>query len=229
MRKTQEVVLTIWGDFALWSRPECKVERLSYPAPTPSGIRGVLASIYSKPNEFYWQVKKIEVLNPIQYASFRRNEVKSKLSYNKSNPLSACISIEDDRTQRQSVVLKDVRYRITAEMVLRPEFPGTPQQLYNQFERRVRRGQNFLQPSMGTREFPAYYEWGNWGEAPIAETMDIGWMVYDVFDLHKWEVGKKVEPAVSLFHAKLESGVLLVPDYDSPLVKKPQRGDGHAV
>lgn len=229
MRKTQEAVLTIWGDFACWTRPESKVERLTYPVPTPSGIRGLLASIYSKPNEFYWQVKKIEVLRPIQYTSFRRNEVKSKLSYNKSNPLSACISIEEDRTQRQSVVLKDVRYRITAEMVLRPDFPGTPQQLYNQFERRVRRGQNFLQPSMGTKEFPAYYEWGDLGEAPVRESIDIGWMLYDVFDLHKWEVGKKAEPSVSLFDARLVEGVLLIPDYDSALVKKPVGGDQHAV
>lgn len=222
MRRTKEAVITIWGDFACWTRPESKVERLSYPVPTPSGIRGVLASIYAKPNEFYWQVKKIEVLKPVQFTNFRRNEVKSKLSYNKSNPLSACISIEDDRTQRQSVVLKDVRYRITAEMVLRDSFPGTPEQLYKQFERRVKRGQNFLQPSMGTREFTAYYEWGDLGETPIDDSMELGLMVYDVYDLHKWEVTKKAEPSVSLFEARMEHGVITVPDFDSPLVLKQQ-------
>lgn len=222
MRKTREAVITVWGDFACWTRPESKVERLSYPVPTPSGIRGLLASIYSKPKEFYWQVKKIEVLRPIRFTSFRRNEVKSKLYYNKSNPLSTCIDIEEDRTQRQSVVLKDVRYRITAEMVLRDGFPGTAEQIYSQFERRVRRGQNFLQPSMGTREFAAYYEWGDLGETPIDESMELGLMVYDVFDLHKWEVGKKAEPYVSLFEAKMERGVINVPVYDSPLVLKPR-------
>ncbi|MCD7755722.1 MAG: type I-C CRISPR-associated protein Cas5c [Firmicutes bacterium] len=226
MRKTQEVVITIWGDFACWTRPEGKVERITYPVPTPSGIRGVLASIYSKPSEFYWQVKRIEVLSPIRYASFKRNEVKSKLGYNKSNPAKSCIFIEEDRTQRNSVVLKDVRYRITAEMVLRPDFPGTPEQLYNQFARRVMRGQNFLQPSMGTREFPAYYEWGSSGEAPIRQDLDLGLMVYDVFDLHVWEVGKKAEPHVSLYRAVMEQGVIQVPDYDSPLVLKPGKGDG---
>lgn len=222
MRRTKEAVITIWGDFACWTRPEGKVERLSYPVPTPSGIRGVLASIYAKPNEFYWQVKKIEVLKPIQYTNFRRNEVKSKFSYNKSNPFSACICIEDDRTQRQSVVLKDVRYRVTAEMVLRDSFSGTPEQLYNQFERRVKRGQNFLQPSLGTREFPAYYEWGSSGEQPIGQTMELGLMVYDVYDLHEWEVRKKAEPRVSLFEARMDNGVIIVPDYDSLQVRKPQ-------
>lgn len=224
MRRTQEVTITIWGDFACWTRPEGKVERMTYPVPTPSGIRGILASIYSKPEEFFWQVKRIEILKPIQYTTFKRNEVKKKLGYTKSDPQSSYINIEDERTQRQSVVLKDVRYRITAQMVLRPEFAGTAEQLYNQFERRVARGQNFLQPSMGTREFPAYYEWGSTGEEPITDNLNIGLMVYDVFNLHDFKVGKKAEPNVSLYRAKMENGVIEVPDYDSPLVLKPGKG-----
>ncbi len=224
MRTTAPVCITVWGDFACWTKPECKVERLSYPVPTPSGIRGLLASIYSKPAEFYWQVAQIEVLTPIRFITFQRNEVKKKLSYNSSDPARSCICIEDERTQRQSVVLKDVRYRITAEMVLRPDFGGTPQQLYNQFERRVKRGQNFLQPSLGTREFPAYYEWGSTGELPIEESIDLGLMLYDVFDLHQWKVGKKAEPSVSLYRASMERGVIQVPPYDSPLVLKPGKG-----
>lgn len=220
MRKTQDVVITVWGDYACWTRPESKVERLTYPVPTPSGIRGVLASIYSKPAEFYWQVKRIEVINPIRYLTVKRNEVKRKLSWNKGNPMGSCISIDDDRTQRQSVVLKDVRYRITAQMVLRPEFPGTAEQLYNQFERRVKRGQNFLQPCLGTREFPAYYEWGSDGKAPIEEDMDLGLMVYDVFDLNVWQVGKKVAPQLSLYRPRMVSGCIEVPPFDSPLVLK---------
>ncbi len=221
MRTTVPMVITVWGDFACWTKPECKVERLSYPVPTPSGIRGLLASIYSKPPEFYWQVKQIEVLSPIRFTTFKRNEVKKKLSYNNSAPAKSYIYIEDERTQRQSVVLKDVRYRITAEMVLRPDFCGTPEQLCHQFERRVKRGQNFLQPSMGTREFPAYYEWGSTGEQPIEETLDLGLMLYDVFDLHQWKVGKKAAPSVSLYRANMEQGVIQVPPYDSPLVLKP--------
>lgn len=162
-----------------------------------------MASIYAKPAEFYWQVNTIEVLRPIQYATFKRNEVKSKMPRIPAvNPLKACISIEDDRTQRQSVVLRDVRYRITAQIVPRPDFSAPPIQLYNQFERRAKRGQMFVQPVMGTREFPAYFEWGSDGEAPIQEDLDLGLMVYDVFDLNVWKVGKQAEPSVSLYHAK---------------------------
>lgn len=217
-----QVTIEIWGDFALWTRPESKVERLTYPVPTPSGIRGVLASIYAKPPEFYWQVRQIEVLRPIRYTAFKRNEVKSKMMRIPDvNPCKACISIEDDRTQRQSVVLQDVRYRITAEIVPRPEFTAPVSQLLSQFERRVKHGQCFVQPCMGAREFPAYYEWGSSGEPPIDESCDLGLMLYDVFDLHEWKVGKQAEPSVSLFRAQLDHGVLTVPPYDSPLVLKP--------
>ena len=73
-----QVTIEIWGDFALWTRPESKVERLTYPVPTPSGIRGVLASIYAKPPEFYWQVRQIEVLRPIRYTAFKRNKKAQK-------------------------------------------------------------------------------------------------------------------------------------------------------
>ncbi|WP_312159430.1 type I-C CRISPR-associated protein Cas5c [Oscillibacter sp.] len=220
----QQVTITIWGRFALFSRPESKVERMTYPVPTPSGIRGVLASIYSKPAEFYWQVRQIEVLNPIQYATFRRNEVKSKLSrIPAESPTSACIEIEEDRTQRQAVVLKDVRYRVTAEIVPRPDFEKSISQLYNQFERRVKRGQMFVQPCMGTREFPAYFEWGSTGELPFALDMDLGLMVYDVFDLNEWKVGKQANPSVSLYRAQMKNGVIEVPQFDSPLVLKPEK------
>ncbi len=220
----QQVTITIWGRFALFSRPESKVERMTYPVPTPSGIRGVLASIYSKPAEFYWQVNQIEVLNPIQYTTFKRNEVKSKLSrISAENPTSACIEIEENRTQRQAVVLKDVRYRVTAEIVPRPDFEKPISHLYNQFERRVKRGQMFMQPCMGTREFPAYFEWGSTGELPIALDMDLGLMVYDVFDLNEWKVGKQANPSVSLYHAQMKNGVIQVPEFDSPLVLKPEK------
>lgn len=220
----QQVTITIWGDFALWSRPENKVERMTYPVPTPSGIRGVLASIYSKPAEFYWQVHQIEVLNPIQYTTFKRNEVKSKLSrIPGDDPTKACIEIEEDRTQRQAVVLKDVRYRVAAEIVPRPDFGKPAAQLYSQFERRVKRGQMFMQPCMGTREFPAYFEWGSAEEIPIVQDMDLGLMVYDVFDLSEWKVGKQANPSVSLYRAQMKNGVIQVPQFDSPLVLKPEK------
>lgn len=220
-----QVTIEVWGDFALWSRPEAKVERLTYPIPTPSGIRGVLASIYAKPPEFYWQVLRIEVLNPIRYITFKRNEVKAKMSrLPKAEPWKTCISVEDERTQRQSVVLQDVHYRITAEIVPRPNFSSPVSQLLSQFERRVNRGQCFLQPSLGTREFPAYFELGPSGKPPIDLDLDLGYVLYDVFDLEHWQVEKEARPSVSLFHASLKHGVLEVPPWDSPLVLKPERG-----
>ncbi len=220
-----QVTIEVWGDFALWSRPEAKVERLTYPIPTPSGIRGILASIYAKPPEFYWQVRCIEVLNPIRYITFKRNEVKAKMSrLPKAEPWKTCISVEDERTQRQSVVLQDVHYRITAEIVPRPGFSSPVSQLLNQFERRVNRGQCFLQPSLGAREFPAYFELGPSSKAPINLDLDLGYILYDVFDLEQWQVEKEARPSVSLFHASLKHGVLEVPPWDSPLVLKAERG-----
>ena len=197
------------------------MERMTYAVPTPGAIRGLLSSIYSKPPEFYWQVRRIEVLSPIRYISFKRNEVKSKMmKIPQANALKACIDIEEDRTQRQSVVLQDVRYRITAEIVPRAAYGHAPENLMNQFERRVKRGQTFMQPCMGTREFPAYFEWASGAGEPIDVTMDLGLMVYDVFNLHKWGVTKQAEPEISLFHARLNKGVLEIPPFDSSEVLK---------
>ena len=214
----REISLEVWGDFACFSRPECKVERLSYPVITPSAARGILSAIYSKPVEFYWQVKRIEVLSPIKYMSFKRNEVKSRQSG--KNP----VFVEDDRTQRQSVVLKDVRYRITAEIVKRPDFSGTLEQLYAQALNRIEKGKCFFQPSLGLREFVCYF--GPSGDsAPIEDSCDLGYMLYDVFDFkNDIEVTEKTAPCISLFSAKMERGVIEVPEIDSPLVLKPEGG-----
>ena len=214
----REISLEVWGDFACFSRPECKVERLSYPVITPSAARGILSAIYSKPVEFYWQVKRIEVLSPIKYMSFKRNEVKSRQSG--KNP----VFVEDDRTQRQSVVLKDVRYRITAEIVKRPDFSGTLEQLYAQALNRIEKGKCFFQPSLGLREFACYF--GPSGDsAPIEDSCDLGYMLYDVFDFkNDIEVTEKTTPCISLFSTKMERGVIEVPEIDSPLVLKPEGG-----
>lgn len=148
-----EVVVEVWGDFACFSPPSGKVERLTYPVPTPSAVRGILSSIYSKPKEFYWQVNRIEVLNPIRYISFKRNEVKSKV---RDKPIYA----DEDRTQRQTVALRDVRYRFSASICPRPDFAGTAAQLYAQALRRIREGKTFVQPSLGLKEFVAYFQEG---------------------------------------------------------------------
>ena len=218
-----DIKVEVWGDLACFSRPESKVERLTYPVITPSAARGILSAIYSKPVEFYWQVRKIEVLNPIRYITFKRNEViNSKIGRNPKPML-----VEDDRTQRQTVALRDVRYRITAEIIPRPDFKGTVNQLYEQAKRRVHSGKCFFQPSLGLREFVCYFDEATDAE-PINESMDIGFMLYDVFDLHKYEVTKTAEPFVSVFHAVLENGVITVPDFDSSEVLKPERRETDA-
>lgn len=208
-----EVTIEVWGDFACFSPPYGKVERMTYPFPTPAAARGILSAVYSKPAEFHWEVRRIEVLNDIQYISFKRNEVKVKVS-------DSPIYTDEERTQRQTVALKDVRYRITAEIIPRKGFEGTVKQLYEQAMRRIRAGKCFMQPGLGIREFVAYFEESDGTRAPIEDSLDAGWMVYDVFDLHDCSVSKKVKPQLSLFHAVMNHGVINVPPYDSPEVLK---------
>lgn len=190
-----------------------KVERLTYSFPTPSAARGILSAIYSKPAEFYYQINRIEVLTPISFVSFKCNEVKSRVS-------STPIDVEEDRTQRMTVALRDVRYRIAASIVPRPAFVGKEAQLYDQALRRIRAGKNYYQPSMGLRQFPAYYKESDGVTPPIDVNMDAGLMVYDIFDLHDSSVSKKAKPKLSLFHAIMEHGVVRIPPYDSPEVLK---------
>ena len=231
------IKIEVWGDFACFSRPESKVERLTYPVITPSAARGILSAIYSKPVEFYWQVRKIEVLKPIRYITFKRNEVINSKIGSKPKPIlveETQLKIKDEsgkekkigaehRTPRQTVALKDVRYRITADIIPQKEYKGTLEQLYKQAERRIHNGKCFFQPSLGLREFVCYFDEATDAE-PVNESMDIGFMLYDVFDLHKYEVTKTTEPFVSVFHAVLENGVMIVPDFDSSEVLKPERG-----
>ena len=214
-----KICIEVWGDFACFAPPYAKVERLTYPVPTPSAMRGLLSSIYAKPAEFVWLVTKIEVLNPIRYMNFMRNEVKSTVSI-KADVENSFLYTDEDRTQRQTQVLKDVRYRITARICPRKEFTGTLEQLHCQALRRIRGGKTFMQPSLGMREFVCYFEESDGSRPPIDVSMDLGLMVYDVFDLHDYSVGAKTKPSLSLYHAVMEHGVIHVPDYDSEEVLK---------
>lgn len=227
----REIALDVWGDFACFARPECKVERLTYPVPTPSAMRGLLSAIYAKPKEFYWQVNRIEVLCPLKYISFKRNEVKETLLVKKDGspkgdgPILVDYTGKDGgkgRTQRQTVALRDVRYRVYASICRQPGYTEPAERLYNQAERRISRGQCFMQPSLGLREFAAYFAPAGGEVQPIPLDLDLGLMLYDVFDLHKWQVTPKAEPYVTLFHARLEQGVLRVPPFDSPEVLRPE-------
>ena len=214
-----EVCLEVWGDFACFCPPWAKIERLTYPVPTPSAVRGILSSIYTKRAEFIWKVEKIEVLKPIRYMSFLCNEVKSTIN-TKGDLTNAILYTDEERTQRQTQVLKDVRYRITARICPRPEYTGSLEQLYRQAMRRIRTGKAFLQPFLGQRQFVCYFEESDGTRPPIDVSMDLGMMVYDVFDLHDYQVRLKTQPKLSLYHAVMEHGVIRVPDYDSDEVLK---------
>ena len=211
-----DIVLDAWGDYACFSRPEAKVERMSYPVPTPSAIRGFLSGIYEKPPEFYWQIKRIEVMKPIQFISFRRNEVKSKVG-------KTPIDVEDDRTQRQTVALRDVRYRITAAIMRRDGVRNVLTSLERQALRRIESGKCFFQPSLGLREFVDYFAPADLAAQPIPMDLDLGTMLYDVFDLDRFEVAEKCNPYVTLFRAKMSQGVVEVPEFHSDKVLRPER------
>lgn len=175
-----------------------------------------MSAIYSKPLEFYWQINRIEVLHPIEYISFKRNEVKSTVS---DKP----IYTDEDRTQRQTVALRNVRYRIAASIIPRLAFQDKMEQLYSQMHRRLAAGKCFMQPSLGLREFTAYFEEYDPGihmDKPIDMSMDAGLMVYDIFDLDDYELRKKVKTRLSLFHAVMEHGVIIIPPYHSDEVIK---------
>ena len=127
---------------------------------------------------------------------------------------------DEERTQRQTQVLKNVRYRIRARICPRPLYAGSLEQLYRQAMRRIRSGKTFMQPCLGLREFVCYFEESDGSRPPIDVSMDLGLMVYDVFDLHDEQVRKVTKPKISLYHAVMEHGVIRVPDYDSEDVLK---------
>jgi CRISPR-associated protein Cas5d len=227
--------LEVWGDLACFSRPELKVERFSYPVITPSAARGIFDAIYAKPPEFRWQITEIAVLEPPAWIALRRNEVKEKVNVNavlgwmagkEVEPLWADAdrelagTDEKGRTQRQTLALRDVRYRLTAEVRPWPDHEKRQAALEAQFRRRAERGKCFYQPYLGCREFPAYFRLID-GEpaSPVALDQDLGFMLYDVFDLGRPGSAHSA-PAVSLFRAALQGGVLRVPEWESPDVLK---------
>ena len=231
-------ILEVWGDLACYSRPELKVERFSYPCITPSAARGVFDAIFAKPPEFRWQVTAVELLTPPSYIALRRNEVKDKVNVQavlgwmdgkrEPEPIWAdgdrdlLGTDEKGRTQRQTMALRDVRYRLHAEIRPWPGHEGKQTSLEAQFRRRAERGKCFHQPYLGCREFPAYFELVNDGSEvapPVKLDQDLGFMLYDVFDLSR-PGGAHDAPAVSLFKAELRGGILRIPDYSSPEVFK---------
>ena len=204
------VTLKVWGDFACFTRPEMKVERVSYDAMTPSAARGILEAIYWKP-AIRWVVDRIHVLNPIRFCNIRRNEVAGKIPLRnvvlamKDGETPVELFIEDDRQQRAALILRDVAYVIEAHF----EFTGTedcnPAKHKQAFERRAARGQCFHQPCLGCREFPAHFELldGPLPRSSLIGEEDLGLMLHDLdFDDDMKAV---------FFHARLMDGVMDIP------------------
>lgn len=194
--------LKVWGPLACFTRPEMKVERVSYSVMTPSAARGVLEAIFWKP-EFSWRVHEIWVLNPIRYFSMVRNEVQSKASPRREDPYYA----DKDRTQRHTLALRDVAYVIRADVAVRPHCDADPAKFRDQFRRRVARGQCFHRPALGCREFAAEFGPPGPQDRPRHEiTRDLGLMLFDL--KYNGNAGPH-EP--HFFEAILEGGVLRVP------------------
>lgn len=222
--------LEVSGPYACFTRPEMKVERVSYDVITPSAARAIFDAILWKP-AIFWQVKRIEVLSPIRWISVRRNEVGAVASTGKKQ-----IYIEDKRQQRAGLLLRDVKYRLFAEFqFIPPEMHGkilnpvpeyledkeeqvtiqedeTPAKYAAMFERRAKKGQCFNQPYLGCREFSAHFRLVNpqiEPATPINENRDLGWMLYDM------DFSDPGDIRPMFFRPELKNGVIVVPDRNS--------------
>jgi CRISPR-associated protein Cas5d len=205
------------GDFACFTRPEMKVERVSYDVITPSAARALFESILWKP-AVRWQVRRIEVLAPVRWVNLRRNEVKSKVSVaNVSAAMAGGTGVgiyadePDERVQRAGLFLRDVAYRVHADLQVRADRqdPQPPQKFFAMFERRARAGQCVNQPYLGCREFDARIRLVEdmASEPPaLAETRDLGWMLHDL------DFTNEADPQPVFFRAQMTAGVIEVPE-----------------
>lgn len=214
------VKVEVWGDYACFSRPELKTERMSYDVMTPSAARGLLEAIYWHPG-LRWVIDRIYVMQSIRFTGIRRNEVKSKISAD--NVRSAMsggkqevyLCTSEDIQQRAATVLQDVRYVIEAHFVMTDQ--AAPSDNAGKFcdimRRRLEKGQCYHQPCFGVREFPAQFRLWPGGEIPTTgETRDMGLMLYDM----DYSDLRNITPM--FFRAALENGVLNVPAPESPEV-----------
>ncbi len=209
------VAIRVWGNFACFTRPEMKVERVSYDVITPSAARGILEAIYWKP-EICWGIDRIRTLNPIQFTNIRRNELGSvgpsertlKGYVEGASSGTLCQVIEEDRQQRAATLLQDVAYIIEAHYVV---IGGNdpPQKHYEIFRRRASKGQCFHRPYLGCREFACDFEWQE-GDSPtphesLRGTRDLGYMLHDI------DFANNMTP--KFFRAEMTDGVIDVPPF----------------
>lgn len=201
--------LRVWGEYACFSRPEMRVERVSYDVMTPSAARGILEAIHWKP-AIRWVIDRIHILKPISFENIRRNEVESKAS-----PRKEAIYASEERQQRASLVLRNVEYVIEAhfEMTERSGNEDNSEKHYNIFLRRARQGQCFHRPYFGNREFPVNFELIEHTEtvpqSPYQGTIDLGFMLFDQeFQLNDKGEVKEISPY--FFRAQMVNGVIHV-------------------
>lgn len=216
--------LKVWGDYACFTRPEMKVERVSYDVITPSAARAVFEAILWKP-AIRWHVTKIEVLKPVRWISVRRNEVGAVASVRTAQTAMQAgigdlgLYIEDERQQRAGLFLRDVAYRLHArfEMTVQKGAGDSPEKFRSMFSRRADTGQCFNQPYLGCREFAAHFELvrdletAAQEQPAIDENRDLGWMLHDI------DFSNAMQP--SFFRAEMKQGVIIVPEWDSEGVK----------
>lgn len=209
--ESNRVRVKVSGEFACFTRAEAKVERVSYPVPTPSAARNILDSICWRP-EMRWVVTSISVLKPIRYVSIRRNEVQSKISPSsvkawmadpsKYEPLAAGAGANTEGTPRNSMLLRNVEYVIEAyPVVFNRNDDNTPMKYLSMLRRRVEKGQCFQRPSLGCREFAAAFSLADTSDRPEPITEDLGRMLYDL--VFRPEGNRAV-----FFDAKLVDGVV---------------------
>lgn len=214
--------LHCWSDFALFTRPEMKVERVSYDVITPSAARGVIEAIYWKP-EIRWAIDRIHVLRPIRFTSQRRNEVGTKISAGTSTSAMKAgrgnlgLYIEQEREQRAALLLRDVAYVIEAHFEIIGGEPNEAKHL-DTFNRRARAGKCYTRPYLGTRECAADFALVEVSD-PMPETelpsdqrdRDLGWMLHDI----DFNDGRHAR----FFHAIMRNGVIAIPRHESTEVR----------
>lgn len=215
MRRYPPVAVKVWGPMACFTRPEAKVERVSYPVMTPSAARGILDSIFWKP-EIEWRIRAVHVLKPIYYFSMMRNEITDKVSPKTvlgwaKDGIGGYFA-DEHRAQRYVRGLRDVAYAIYADPVLKPHTVHNIAKYRHQFRRRVARGQCHQMPYLGCREYIAYFGPVEEQDVPLPFDLEIGPMLFDMkFELDaSGELTGVAEPI--FFEARIQNGILHIPD-----------------
>ncbi|OIR18600.1 CRISPR-associated protein Cas5 [mine drainage metagenome] len=220
------ISLKVWGDFACFTTPEARVERLSYPVITPSAARGILEAILWKP-QIRYELDRITVLKPIRFMSVRRNEIQGTVAVKGSAGVNAWMKDASDyepylvdsagrddvqgenRTQRNSVILRDVAYLLEARLIVKVPSPENPPAKYREmFARRASQGQCVRQPCFGIREFAAFFALPDGSETPAEESRELGVMLYDLDFPTDGPVGARPPESALFAPARLEKGVL---------------------